>query len=48
MEEVAMRVGYKVLAKVDNNTLIIIYPKGILVEQLKPCPIRSLNINTIV
>jgi hypothetical protein len=40
-----MRIGYKVLVKVANNTLIIIYPKEILVEQLKPCPIHLLNIN---
>ncbi len=40
-----MRAGNKVLKEVDKNlSLIVVHPRGILEEQLKPLSIHLLNI----
>jgi hypothetical protein len=45
LEEVAVRVGRKVLMEVDDNILLIVSdPQGILDQQLRPHPSHLLKI----
>jgi hypothetical protein len=44
MVETAMRAGHKVLVEVDNCVLIVVDPRGIWGQQLRPRSMHYLNI----
>jgi hypothetical protein len=50
MEEVAVRADHEVLMEVDDTWMLIVgNPRGILGQELKPCPILlSFNIIMLV